>query len=301
MVKLRIDGKPVEVNEGATILEAAAKAGVAIPTLCYNEELSPAGICRICVVEVEQKPEPMLVTSCNYPVAEGMAVKTMSEAAIKARRLAVEMLMAQHPHSEKIAKLAVTLGMKEPRFSVKADECILCRLCLRTCQEVVGAGAITFIARGLDRENKEARVIWNQEKCIACGSCAFVCPTQAVTMSDNQGKRVINTPSTRMEFPLKACAKCGNYYAAEKQLAYMSKKGRLPIERFELCPDCRTEQSTTYVILETCPGCGLCVKACPQSAISLKGKKQPVELDLSKCVRCGACYEACKLKAISVR
>jgi bidirectional [NiFe] hydrogenase diaphorase subunit len=301
MVKLNIDNRAVEVPEGATILEAAEKAGVSIPTLCYNEELTPAGICRICVVEVEQQPESMLVASCSFPVSDGMVVRTKSEAALKARKLAVEMLMAQHPHSDKIARLADSLGIKGPRFSVKADECILCRLCARTCQEVVGAGAITFIARGLDRQNTEAAVAWDQDKCIACGSCAFICPTQAVTMEDNQGVRTINTPSLKMEFPLKACAKCGNYYAPQKQIANMAKKGRLPIERFEMCPDCRTEQSTTYTILETCPGCGLCVRACPQSAITLKGKKQPVELDLTKCVRCGACYEVCKLKAIAVK
>ena len=301
MVKLTIDSKPVEVNEGTTILEAAAKADIAIPTLCYNEELSPAGVCRVCVVEIENGKESDLVTSCNYPVAEGLVVSTKSEPALKARKLAVEMLMAQHPHSDRIARLAETLGIKEPRFLVKADECILCRLCVRTCQEAVGAGAITFIAPGLDRANKEAAVVWDQDKCIACGSCAYICPTQAVTMSDNQGKRVINTPSIKMEFPLKACSKCGEHYAPEKQLAYMAKRGRLPIERFDLCPDCRAEQSTTYVIMDTCPGCGLCVKACPQEAITPKGKKQPVVLDLEKCVRCGRCYEVCKVKAIAVK
>jgi bidirectional [NiFe] hydrogenase diaphorase subunit len=301
MVKLKIDNRTVEVNEGTTILAAAEKAGVAIPTLCYNEELSPAGVCRICVVEVGGGKESSLVTSCNYPVAEGMIVSTKSEEALKARRLAVELLMAQHPHSDAIDKLAKSLGIKETRFSAKTDECILCKLCVRTCHEAVGAGAITFIAQGQDRTNQAAAVVWDQEKCIACGSCAFICPTEAVTMSDNQGKRVISTPSVRMEFPLKACAKCGNLYAPEKQVAYMAKKGRLPIERFELCPDCRTEQSTTYSIMETCPGCGLCVKICPQQAITLKGKKQPVELDITKCVRCGKCFEVCKVKAIAVK
>jgi NAD-dependent dihydropyrimidine dehydrogenase PreA subunit len=165
----------------------------------------------------------------------------------------------------------------------------------------VGADAITFIARGLERENKEAAVVWNQDKCIACGSCAYICPTQAVTMSDNQGMRVINTPSIKMEFKLKACTKCGNYYSAEKQLAYLAKTAKLPIEKFDLCPDCRVEQSITYNISDTCPGCGLCVKACPQGAITAKGKKQPVELDHSKCIRCGSCYDVCKLNAIVVR
>ncbi len=239
MVKLTVDNKPVEIEEGATILAAAAKAGVTIPTLCYNEELSPAGACRVCVVEIACTPKSITVTSCNYPVAEGMVVSTKSENAIKARKLAVEMLMAQHPHSDKIAKLAQTLSMGEPRFSVNSEECILCRLCVRTCQEVVGAGAITFVAQGLERENREAAVVWNLDKCIACGSCAYICPTQAVTLNDNQGMRTICTPSTKMEFKLKACTKCGNHYAPEKQLEYMARTSHLPIEKFDLCPDCR--------------------------------------------------------------
>ena len=239
MVKLTIDNKPVEIEEGSTILAAATKAGVTIPTLCYNEELSPAGACRVCVVEIAHTPWPITVTSCNYPVAEGMMVSTRSEKAVKARKLAVEMLLAQHPHSDKIAKLAQTMGMGEPRFSVEPEECILCRLCVRTCQEVVGAGAITFIAQGLERENKEAGVVWNQDKCIACGSCAYICPTRAVTLDDTQGTRTINTPSVKMEFKLKACTKCGNFYAPEKQIAYMARTSHLPIEKFDLCPDCR--------------------------------------------------------------
>jgi bidirectional [NiFe] hydrogenase diaphorase subunit len=239
MVKLTIDNKPVEIEEGATILEAAIKAGVTIPTLCYNEELSPAGACRVCAVEIAGDPAPLIVTSCNYPVAPGMVVSTKSGMAVKARKLAVEMLMAQHPHSEKITKLAQTMGIAEPRFSVKTDECILCRLCVRTCQEVVGANAITFIAQGLERENKEAAVVWDTEKCIACGSCAYICPTRAVTLNDNRGMRTINAPSVKMEFKLKACTKCGNFYAPEKQLAYMAKTAKLPIEKFDLCLDCR--------------------------------------------------------------
>jgi NADH dehydrogenase/NADH:ubiquinone oxidoreductase subunit G len=239
MVKLTIDNKPVEVEEGATILEAARIAGVAIPSLCWNEELTPAGACRVCAVEIMVENAPITVTSCDYPVAEGMLVSTKSEKAVKARKLAVEMLMAQHPHSEKIAKLAQAMGLAEPRFSVKPDECILCRLCVRTCQEVVGASAITFIAQGLERENKEAAVVWTPDKCIACGSCAYICPTQAVTLADNQGMRIINTPSVKMEFKLKACTKCGNFYAPEKQLAFMAKTAKLPIEKFDLCPDCR--------------------------------------------------------------
>ena len=97
MVKLTIDNKPVEIHEGATILEAALKAGVSIPTLCYNEELSPAGACRVCVVELAQTPYSITVTACTHPVADGMVVSTRSEKAVKARKMAVEMLTGAAP------------------------------------------------------------------------------------------------------------------------------------------------------------------------------------------------------------
>ncbi|MCL2679340.1 MAG: 4Fe-4S binding protein [Dehalococcoidia bacterium] len=178
------------------------------------------------------------------------------------------------------------------------EECILCRMCVRACQDKVGVGAITFLnAEG----EQKASVVWDKEKCIACGACAYICPTQAVTLSDEPDKRVINIPGGKLEFTLKTCAKCGSAYAPEKQLAYMAKQGRLPIERFAQCPDCRTEQSTTYVILDTCKCCGACVAACPQNAITLEAGSQPAVLDLAKCVRCGRCYEACSFNAITVK
>lgn len=239
MAKLAIDGKPVEIEEGATILAAAEKAGVTIPTLCYNEELSPAGACRLCVVEVTQDGALFLATACTHPVAEGMSVSTASEKALAARRLAIELLMAQKPHSTKLEKLASDMGLEKSRFALPQKECILCRMCVRTCQEVVGASAIAFMAQGLDRENKEAGVVFLPEKCIACGSCAYICPTLAVTMEDNQSMRTIKAPNIKMEFRLKACARCGGYYAPEKQLEFMAQRYGLPLEKFDLCPDCR--------------------------------------------------------------
>jgi NADH dehydrogenase/NADH:ubiquinone oxidoreductase subunit G len=239
MVKLTIDNKVVEIEAGATILEAAGKVGVNIPTLCYNEELSPAGACRVCAVEINSDEGHIIASSCNYLVADGMVVCTKSDVAVKARKLAVEMLLAQSPHSEKISKLAQTLGLDTQRFSLKSNECVLCRLCVRTCQEVVGVSAITFVAQGLDRDNNAACVEWDADRCIACGSCAYICPTKAVTLSDNNDTRIIQTPNIKMEFKMKACTKCGSYYAPEKQLEYMSKTSKLPIEKFDLCLDCR--------------------------------------------------------------
>jgi bidirectional [NiFe] hydrogenase diaphorase subunit len=238
MFKLTIDGRPVEVEENATIMAAATKAGIDIPTLCFNEELTPAGACRLCVVEVTKDGSPALMTACDNPVSDGMVVSTRSPRAIGARKMAAEVLLAQNPTSKKLQKIARSLGIEKARFTLPVKECILCRQCSRACQEVVGAGAITFISRGLGRDT-EPRVVFDSERCIACGSCAFVCPTEAMKLTDENGKRTIVTPNGKMEFDMKACTRCGAYFAPEKQLAYMARKSGLPQEKFDLCMDCR--------------------------------------------------------------
>jgi bidirectional [NiFe] hydrogenase diaphorase subunit len=238
MFKLTIDGKPVEIQQNATILAAVTKAGVDIPTLCFNEELSPAGACRLCVVEVLKNGESALVTACDNPVSEGMVVNTASPGAIGARRLAAELLLAQNPTSPRLKKIAERLGIREPRFSLPYSECILCRQCTRACREVVGAGAISFVPRGMGRD-AEPRLLFDVDRCIACGSCAFICPTDAIKLVDTGGKRTITTPDCAMEFVMRRCEKCGCYFAPEKQLDYMSEKSGLPREKFTLCLDCR--------------------------------------------------------------
>jgi bidirectional [NiFe] hydrogenase diaphorase subunit len=239
MVKLTIDNKPVEVDENASILEAAIKAGIDIPTLCYNPELTIAAACRLCVVEVGGNSQSVLVTACETPVSAGMVINTKSAKALAARRLAAEVLLAQNPNSPKLHKIARDLGLEKPRFNLPQKDCVLCQLCTRTCEEVVGAGAITFMARGLGRTNLEAQVVWSADRCIACASCAYICPTGAVTMKDENGIRSIITPAEKMDFKMKACSKCGSLFAPEKQLEFMARRSGLPLEKFNLCPDCR--------------------------------------------------------------
>ena len=238
MLKLTVDNKPVEVADGATILAAATNAGVDIPTLCFNEELAPAGACRLCVVEVTRDGMPALMTACDTAVSEGMIVNTGSPKALEARRLAVEVLLAQNPTSKKLSHIARRLGVENPRFTLPTQECILCRQCVRACHEVVEAGAISFISRGLGRE-VEPKVVFDAERCIACGSCYYACPTDAVKLTDDGNRRTITTPSGKMEFILKACTSCGAYFAPEKQLAYMARRSGLPQEKFDKCLDCR--------------------------------------------------------------
>ena len=238
MLNITIDNKAIEVAEDTTVLAAATKAGVDIPTLCYNEELTPAGACRLCVVEVIKNGESILLTSCDNYVTDGMVVHTNSPRATGARRIAAEVLLAQNPTSEKLRHLARCLEIEAPRGTLPSQECILCRQCVRACQEVVETGAVSFISRVRGRE-AEPKVVFDAERCIACGSCSYVCPTEAVKLVDRGRQRTITTPSGKMEFNLKACGKCGAYFAPEKQLVYMAKKSGLPQEKFDLCLNCR--------------------------------------------------------------
>lgn len=239
MVKLTIDDKLVEAGEGETILDVANRVGIYIPTICYHESLSRVGSCRLCVVEITNNGKSGLTTACTYPVEAGLKVSTSSEMVTEARRLAVELLLAQRPHSAKIQELARKLGVEEPRFTLKERECILCDLCVRACREIVGADAITFIAQGKDREVDEATVVHSREKCIGCDSCNYVCPTEAIIVEDIGDTRILSTPSGKLEFKLKKCKICGKYWAPEKQLEYFIKKWNLEPEIFDTCPDCR--------------------------------------------------------------
>jgi bidirectional [NiFe] hydrogenase diaphorase subunit len=239
MVKLTIDNKSVEAKEGTTVLVAATAAHIYIPTLCYQETLSPEGACRLCAVEITENGKTGVTTACTYPVAEGLVVRTRAETALTARKLALELLLAQRPHSTRLAQLAAEMGVTEPQFNLKQKECILCRLCVRTCKERVGARAITFIAKGIDRDVEEARVEHSYEKCIGCDSCAYICPTAAITVKDVGDTRTLSTPSGKLTFKLKQCKVCGRYWTPEKQLDYIVKTVKMAPDAFDTCPDCR--------------------------------------------------------------
>lgn len=239
MIKLTIDDKVVEAEEGSTILDVANQAGIYIPTLCYHESLSAIGSCRVCAVEIATNGKSELTTACTYPVEAGLEVRTTSEKVTEARKLAVELLLAQRPHSAKIQELAQKLGIEQPSFTLKEGECILCELCVRACREIVGVDAITFIAQGKDRNADEASVVHSAEKCIGCDSCAYVCPTEAITVEDVDDTRIINTPSGKLEFKLKKCKVCGKYWAPEKQIEYIAKISGTSPEEYDICPDCR--------------------------------------------------------------
>lgn len=184
MVTLTIDGKKVEVEEGTTVLQAAEELGIRIPTLCYFKALSPESACRLCVVEIVGGARRGLSASCSYVAEEGLEVRTDSVRVIKARKLVIELLLLRCPDVPKIKELADEIGIDKKRyerFKPENEKCILCGLCVRTCQELMKVGAINFVNRGSNRKVAPPFDEYSQV-CVTCGACEVVCPTGAINL-----------------------------------------------------------------------------------------------------------------------
>jgi len=176
---VRIDGKDIAVSEDMTILAAAERAGVAIPTICHHETLKPFGGCRLCTVEAEAGGRSNLVAACIYPVQPGLSVKTRSEQIDKIRKVLIEQLLARAPESEILRTLAKDYHADKDRFPREPSFCILCGLCVRYCAEVKQKNAIGFVDRGPTREISFIPEIAGDE-CWDCKECFPLCPTSAL-------------------------------------------------------------------------------------------------------------------------
>ncbi len=190
MVNLTINGVKVSIEEGTTILEAAKFLGFPIPTLCHMEGLSPYGACRLCVVEIGEGPKAKMVSSCTYPVQESLTVRTASSRVVKARKMVIELLLASCPQSKVIQDLASAHHVFQQRFKQEHDDCILCGLCVRVCEEQMMAKAIGFRGRG---ENRSVGTPFDvkSEKCRLCGGCMYVCPACQLRCTYNQPEKAI--------------------------------------------------------------------------------------------------------------
>lgn len=209
MVTVNIDGQQVEVVEDTTILKAAEKAGIWIPTMCHCEFFEPYGVCRMCSVEVVRGKRSRIVTACNYPVRGGFNVLTNSPKVKWIRKLLMEMMLSRWPNVKVVKEMAQKLGIDKPRFvSLEKDEaedaCILCGMCVNMCNDVVKAGVLGFSNTGIKRE-----VVLpfgeRTDTCIVCGACVKVCPTGHIKMvlEDYEGKKPEFTlgPKTAISVP----------------------------------------------------------------------------------------------------
>lgn len=178
-ILLQIDGKEVAAREGATILEAAAKAGIAIPTLCHHKQLEPYGGCRVCAVEVDSRGRTSVVASCIFPVEQDLVVRTRTKKLERIRKSLIEMMMAHAPDSEQLMALAQEYGADRNRFAKDPSFCIHCGLCVRYCAEVKKKNALGFIDRGARKEICFIPEIAAKE-CWECKECFPLCPTSAL-------------------------------------------------------------------------------------------------------------------------
>jgi heterodisulfide reductase subunit A len=213
MVKLTIDGKVAEVEEGQTLLQAATGLGIQIPTLCNHEAIAPYGACRMCIVEVTRDERTRVVVSCVYLVEDGIKVITNSKRIQRSRQVILELLLARCPESKELKEFAERLGVRETRFRVehetqrKRKNCILCGLCVRVCHEVMKVGAIGFRGRGWRRE-VDTPFGTRSDVCIGCGACEVVCPTRAVELERVCEEEIRKIPS---EYDLGLGSRAANY------------------------------------------------------------------------------------------
>jgi formate dehydrogenase major subunit len=225
MIKLKINNKQVEVEEGLTVLEVSKELGIEIPTLCHDERLSKETSCRLCVVEVNDGDK--LLTSCNLPVAEGMDIKTHSDRVMEARKHNLSLLWGPHPNECVVCeasgncklekynyeydvevepvfnsyKREEPLNLTNHFFTIDPRKCILCGKCVRMCDEQMQIGALGYVNRG-----KETFVTFGQDdfeksKCVSCGNCINVCPTGALIENSKIKYRNWETTKTRTTCP----------------------------------------------------------------------------------------------------
>ncbi len=195
VVHFSVDDKNVAVSGGQTIFEALQRMpGIGnIPALCYNPNVRSYGSCRLCTVEVseDEGKSYRFVASCLYPVSEGLIVKTNTEKIRKLRKGIIELLLARCPNTRVVQELAEEYGVEKPRFAMGDHDCILCGLCVRACEEIIGKSAISLVNRGIYKEVAAPFYAYELgDGCIGCGDCAFVCPTGAIELGP-EGKPIL--------------------------------------------------------------------------------------------------------------
>ena len=257
-ITLSLNGSQVTGRPGTTVLELAQQKGIYIPTLCHDPHLTPAGACRVCLVENEATGA--LLASCVTPIAPAMLINTESPQAIEARRTVVELLLASHPDSCiicdkgnrcQLRRIASDLGIGEVRFSpmrhyypiedanpfIERDltKCILCGKCVRGCQELMEIGAIDYAYRGFDSiPATPLEVPLEQSPCEFCGLCVSLCPTGALSekMRKYEGRE---TRRVRTICPFCGCG-CSIYLELRDQKVIgVSADGGSPVNDICLC------------------------------------------------------------------
>jgi len=238
MIHIQLNGKMVKAEEGEMLLSVIRREGIDIPALCDHEAIEPCGSCRLCMVEITRKEWDgwkKHVTSCLYPVEEGLIVSTHTDQVMEIRRTILDLYLARCPDSDVIQKMAVDHGVLKTSFETipDTDNCIMCYACTRIC-EVLGKNAISAVNRGHD---KAILPPFGEEPpdCIGCLSCANICPTNVISWKDENGVRTI----WNKKFDLIKCSKCGKETITRDFADYLISERNIPGDYFDICDDCK--------------------------------------------------------------
>ena len=224
MITLSIDGKEIIAQPGETILQAALRNDIRIPTLCYYKKMSPIGSCRVCMVEIAGADKPM--AACTTPVTNGMSVKTQTEKVRELRRTAIRLMLVNHKLDCHVCEASGDCDLQNlayeynvadhpfgtikvdrnpgpyatPVIDYNPDKCVMCLRCIHACKEIKCVEALSIGLRG-----SFAHIVGNRERCISCGECLHVCPVGALTQTVTKPPERIH----QMEKVKTTCPYCG--------------------------------------------------------------------------------------------
>ncbi len=271
-IQVTINGRIIETDSNVMLLKLFNEHGIYVPQLCNHPSLPPNGACRLCIVEITKEEwdgKSKLVTSCLYPAEDGLIVSTRSKDVLNTRRSLLELYLAQCPGSEVVRDLARYEGIDTTPFVAGDAEnrCVLCGLCTRVCQDC-GPGAISTQGRGVEKligPNPDGI----GEDCTGCRACAYICPTNAIPLQ--QQDQVLNIWNRSFEIPICSvqpdlCRGCG---VCE-----------------EVCPDSiprvamlKNGITVSKISPTVCVGCGICAGSCPTGAIKQKKTEALTDYD----------------------
>jgi len=258
VIELTINGNKNKFPEGKTLLECIESVGIKIPTLCYHKALTPYGACRLCLVEVSQNGRSSIQASCTYPASNNLVVNTNTDRVIKTRKIMIELLLTRCPDSKAIQQIAEEYGIKETRFKKKNDDCFLCGLCVRMCQERMGISAINFVNRGSDRKVSPPFDAAS-DLCQTCGACASICPTERIKLEEVGKNKPIPILSEFEEGLI------------ERPAAYIPYPQAVPNKATI------DERYCAHILKDQCE---VCKEFCEAEAIDLEQKEKNIELNV---------------------
>lgn len=241
MVTLTINGRVVQAEPGEMLLTVMRREKIEVPALCHHEAVEPFGACRLCAVEItkdEWNGWSDVVTSCLYPVSEGLIVQSHSSKVNELRKTILDLFLARHPNSPEIRNLAAEYGVTKTSYEVVIDgnNCILCGLCTRIC-DAMGFNAISTVGRGHGKEVAPPLRMAPPD-CTGCLACAKNCPTNFIEYSVESGTLTI----WKKSFELVSCSKCGKKTITKAFAEHLSRVKDIPAAYFEVCDECHRKE-----------------------------------------------------------